>query len=65
MTGTHQSTAGRGTDATNLWCCDGRGVRRKALAHWRGGRRSSLELLGLAATGLTGTQMAGNADPHY
>eukprot|EP00961_Rhodomonas_salina_P172236 2322485-Rhodomonas_salina.1 len=27
MTGTHQSTVGRGTDAMNLWCCDGRGAR--------------------------------------
>eukprot|EP00961_Rhodomonas_salina_P247547 3344500-Rhodomonas_salina.1 len=27
MTGTHQSTVGRGTDATNLWHHDGRGVR--------------------------------------
>eukprot|EP00961_Rhodomonas_salina_P047018 630886-Rhodomonas_salina.1 len=65
MTGTHQSTVGRGMDATNRWCCDGRGARRRATAHGRGGRRRSQELLRLAATGLTGTQMAGDADPYY
>lgn len=65
LTGTHPSTAGKGTDTTNLWYSDGRGARRRAIAHGRGGRRCSQELLGLTATGLTGTQMAGDADPHY
>eukprot|EP00961_Rhodomonas_salina_P104379 1404807-Rhodomonas_salina.1 len=39
LTGTHPSTAGKGTDATNLWYSDGRGARRRAIAHGRGGRR--------------------------
>eukprot|EP00961_Rhodomonas_salina_P138748 1866709-Rhodomonas_salina.1 len=40
-------------------------LARRAIAHGKGGRRHSLELLRLEATGLTGTQMAGDVDPHY
>eukprot|EP00961_Rhodomonas_salina_P038337 515569-Rhodomonas_salina.1 len=80
MTGTRQSTVGKGTDATDLWRCDGRGARNCSLVGGLrtndrdrqegscprdGGRRLPLELLGLAATGLTGTQIGGDADPHY
>eukprot|EP00961_Rhodomonas_salina_P023361 313770-Rhodomonas_salina.1 len=39
--------------------------RQEGNCPWEDGRRQSLELLGLAATGLTGTQMVGDADPHY
>eukprot|EP00961_Rhodomonas_salina_P198242 2674859-Rhodomonas_salina.1 len=39
--------------------------RQEGSRPWDDGRRQWLELLGLAATGLTGTQMAGDADPHY
>eukprot|EP00961_Rhodomonas_salina_P240979 3255989-Rhodomonas_salina.1 len=80
MTGARQSTGGKGTDATDLWRHDGRGARNCSLVcglrtndldrqegsrSWEDGRRLLLELLGLAATGLTGTQIVGYADPHY